>query len=314
MPAIVYVPEDHVTIAFDEPITIYSTDPNWEQVEEFLRNKDYESIRELINKTSNVLLSYNDGRLSIDGGVVFLDDNPVEGSLVNRLIEMLQKAEDVKPIAQFIANVYDNPNYNVSDEAYSFVVDDDLPITSDGQLLVYQRVRRNWTDIDTSTLDLSIGTISENVELTFCGQERLDYFFMDWEGGYRTIVIKINPRDIISVPTEHAQGKCSRYEVVGEIEEEEWKIEGAYSDDYDEIKDPEDMDDDELTVTANLEALANDEVFDFGSTLICGYKEFSTRQEALDYAENNPGYNVRDRGPERDDRWYVSPPDNLADF
>lgn len=313
MPATIFVPDDHVTIAFDTPITIYSTDPNWDQVVEFLHDKDFESIRALVSRTSDIILSYNSGRISIDGGIVFVDDNPVEGALVDRLIDMLQKAIDVKPIAQFIANVHDNPKYNVSDDAYGFVEEEDLPITSDGCLLAYQRVRWNWTDIDTTTLDLSIGSVAENVELSFCGLDRLACFFSGWDGSYRTIVIKINPRDIITVPTAFVQGVCSKYEVVGELEEEGWKVDGAYSDDFDE-KDPEDMDDDELTVTANLEALDNDEVFDFGSDFFAGYKEFSTRQEAMDYVKDNPGYNVRDRGPDREDRWYVSPPDGLAEL
>ncbi len=54
MPAIVFKPDNHVTIAYEQPedlneprimpVTVYATDPKWEQVVELLREKDYEGI------------------------------------------------------------------------------------------------------------------------------------------------------------------------------------------------------------------------------------------------------------------------------
>jgi acyl carrier protein len=50
--------------------------------------------------------------------------------------------------------------------------------------------------------------------LHFCSQSYLQKF-----GGDRIVILKINPRDVVSIPTDynHAKGRCCRYEVIGEL-------------------------------------------------------------------------------------------------
>ena len=50
--------------------------------------------------------------------------------------------------------------------------------------------------------------------LHFCGMSYLNHF-----GGARTVIVKINPRDVVSIPTDYddAKGRACRYEVIGEL-------------------------------------------------------------------------------------------------
>jgi hypothetical protein len=50
--------------------------------------------------------------------------------------------------------------------------------------------------------------------LHFCGMSYLSCF-----GGERTVIVKINPRDVVSIPSDYneAKGRACRYEVVGEL-------------------------------------------------------------------------------------------------
>jgi hypothetical protein len=52
--------------------------------------------------------------------------------------------------------------------------------------------------------------------LHFCSQDYLSHF-----GGSdsRVVIVKINPRDVVSIPTDYdfSKGRCSRYEVIGEV-------------------------------------------------------------------------------------------------
>jgi hypothetical protein len=50
--------------------------------------------------------------------------------------------------------------------------------------------------------------------LHFCGMSYLSHF-----GGARTVIVKINPRDVVSIPTDYneAKGRACRYEVIGEL-------------------------------------------------------------------------------------------------
>jgi hypothetical protein len=50
--------------------------------------------------------------------------------------------------------------------------------------------------------------------LHFCGMSYLSHF-----GGERTVIVKINPRDVVSIPSDYndAKGRACRYEVIGEL-------------------------------------------------------------------------------------------------
>jgi hypothetical protein len=65
--------------------------------------------------------------------------------------------------------------------------------------------------------------------LHFCSQEYLPHF-----GGSdsRVVIVKINPRDVVSIPTDYnnAKGRACRYEVIGEV--------GANPDDATEFDKP----------------------------------------------------------------------------
>jgi hypothetical protein len=50
--------------------------------------------------------------------------------------------------------------------------------------------------------------------LHFCSEGYLKHF-----GGARTVIVKINPRDVVSIPNDYNQtkGRACRYEVIGEV-------------------------------------------------------------------------------------------------
>jgi hypothetical protein len=50
--------------------------------------------------------------------------------------------------------------------------------------------------------------------LHFCSQEYLGHF-----GGERVMILKVNPRDVVSIPNDYnySKGRASRYEIVGEM-------------------------------------------------------------------------------------------------
>jgi hypothetical protein len=50
--------------------------------------------------------------------------------------------------------------------------------------------------------------------LHFCSQDYLNHF-----GGERVVIVKINPRDVVSIPSDYndSKGRACRYEVVGEL-------------------------------------------------------------------------------------------------
>jgi hypothetical protein len=50
--------------------------------------------------------------------------------------------------------------------------------------------------------------------LHFCSQDYLNHF-----SGEQVMILKINPRDVVSIPADYSdtKGRCCRYEVIGEL-------------------------------------------------------------------------------------------------
>jgi hypothetical protein len=92
-------------------------------------------------------------------------------------------------------------------------------------------VREDFKDIHSGTFDNSVGaicemernTVDDNKEQTcsaglhFCSQEYLPNFGSG--RGDHVMILKINPRDVVSIPVDYnnSKGRCCRYEVIGEV-------------------------------------------------------------------------------------------------
>jgi hypothetical protein len=171
------------------------------------------------------------GLVRLEGGVLYFDDEEVNNTLSERIIDILNEGLDVLPWIKFADNVFKNPAPFSRDELYLFLENANLPITEDGCFLAYKNVRNDYKDINSGTFDNSIGAICEmpreevdpdryrtcSAGLHFCSKDYLPHF-SHYAGGH-TMVVKINPTDVVSIPADYnnSKGRCWRYEVVGEI-------------------------------------------------------------------------------------------------
>jgi hypothetical protein len=55
----------------------------------------------------------------------------------------------------------ENPSYRAVNELYGFLEKNRLPITPDGHFLAYKKVRDDYKDIHSGTMDNSVGKIVE---------------------------------------------------------------------------------------------------------------------------------------------------------
>lgn len=214
------------------------THPNFEKILDAIRGGDSDRVRELVDLTRAVA-NYANGFLEVKDGDVYWDGKPFHNALTNRLLEMLKQEFPVEPLVEFMHNLKRNPSKRAVDELYGFLENNMLPITSDGHFLAYKKVRDNYHDIHSGTMDNSVGKIVEmernevdedkdrtcSTGLHFCSLAYLPHFGS--HGGDRVVIVKINPRDVVSIPSDYnnAKGRACRYEVVGEH-----KVEGGLRD------------------------------------------------------------------------------------
>jgi hypothetical protein len=136
-----------------------------------------------------------------------------------------------------------NPSKRAVTELYGFLEKNSLPITPDGHFLAYKKVRNDYLDIHSGTMDNSVGMIVEmernevddnkdqtcSTGLHFCSQDYLPHFGSGSDS--RVVIVKINPSDVVSIPSDYnnAKGRACRYVVVGEIGNEGDKIDNAFN-------------------------------------------------------------------------------------
>jgi len=207
--------------------TISKTHLTYSKVLEAIKAEDWEMVKDVI-EPKKVVLNYGAGNVSIQGETLFWRGEELHSSLANRMIAMLQEGFPIGPLVQFMENLMSNPSKRAVSELYGFLEKNNLPITPDGHFLAYKKVRQNFFDVHSGSMDNSVGKVLEmernkvdddkdntcSTGLHFCSQSYLKHF-----GGDRIVIVKINPRDVVSIPSDYndAKGRTCRYEVIGEL-------------------------------------------------------------------------------------------------
>jgi len=221
---------NNVTVVIDgKPHTVAKAHVSYQKIVDAIKASDWDTVKQIIDPVK-VVLNYGRGNISIQGDKLFWKGEPFAGVLATRMITMLEEGFSIEPMVLFMENLMQNPSKRSVDELYGFLEKNNLPLTPDGHFLAYKKVRKNFLDIHSGTMDNSPGTIVEmernqvdddkdrtcSTGLHFCGLSYLDYF-----GGSdsRTVIVKINPRDVVSIPSDYngAKGRACRYEVIGEM-------------------------------------------------------------------------------------------------
>jgi hypothetical protein len=224
-----------------------------------IKSNDWETVQDII-EPKQVVLNFGQGNVSVEGDKIFWKGREMHNALTKRMVAMIQEDFPVEPLIAFMENLMDNPSKRAVNELYGFLEKNTLPITSDGCFLAYKKVRQDYldchsgtvlnkpaaymTDEDTAALAEAVGKNNEvtvavedgvtvvsmernlvdddqnrtcSTGLHFCSQDYLNSF-----GGERIVILKINPRDVVSIPNDYndSKGRACRYEIVDEIDKD----------------------------------------------------------------------------------------------
>lgn len=217
-----------VIILEGETFNVGTDHPNYYSILMELKTGEADpfDLLELID-VPRTIAAKSDGKVEVVDGTVMYDGQIIHNALTMRLLDMLEEGFNVDPLLRFLDNLMDNPSKRAVDELYLFLEANSLPITPDGHFLAYKNVNSDYRDIHSNTFDNSVGQIVEmprnrvddqrdrtcSYGLHFCSLSYLKSF-----GGAHTMILKINPADVVSIPSDYnnQKGRCCRYEVVGE--------------------------------------------------------------------------------------------------
>ena len=144
----------------------------------------------------------------------------------------IDPSRNLRSLALFLNNLMENPNADSVIQLFRFVENTRMPITDDGHLLAYKIITHDYKDKFTRTFDYSIGALASEPRsivdsdpshtcargLHFCSWNYATGFFNN-PATDRMVVVKVNPKDVVSIPTDHLneKGRCCKYKIYYEI-------------------------------------------------------------------------------------------------
>ena len=204
--------------------------PNFIKVHEAIKNNELHKIKDLLDVSKQVI-DFGEGKLKVIKGVVFYDDTEIHGALCNYIIKCIRDGFTITPILNFLDNLEQNPSYRAVTELYNFLEVGNLPLTEDGCFVAYKKVRYDFTDIYTGRFDNSVNAVckmkrnavNEDSQVTCSyGLHACSYGYLAHFGSSgqdKVVAVKINPRDVVSIPVDYNNSKlrCCEYKVIADI-------------------------------------------------------------------------------------------------
>lgn len=217
--------------------------PNYNKLINHLKNNNIEHFEAAYDIVSHVN-AYCEGYVNCTDGSLSWDGIKMPDMFTNTILDMVKQGFPFEPMLNFLDNLSQNPSDHAVVELFDFMENKNMPITYDGCFLAYKAVRNDYKDIYSGTFNNNVGDVCsvprnkvDNNRDNGCGHGlhvgAIDYAKSyggidtddldggtDNDGGNRLMICKVNPRDVVSVPTDSKFQKlrCCRYEVVAEFD------------------------------------------------------------------------------------------------
>ena len=218
---------------------------NYDELYNALCDGDAEAFATYLVDEEN-LNKYCEGYVSFSNGMPTWDGVPMPDLFSDRILELVSGGQPFEPMINFTANLAENPSDHSIMELIDFLGNKNLPITKDGCFLAYKAVKNDYMDIYSGTIDNSVGQ-SPQVERSEVDSNRnrhcsnglhvgaidyvVDYGSVDIDNynpdepdeynsvGNRIVVVKVNPKDVVTVPPDCSFMKlrCCKYTVLADF-------------------------------------------------------------------------------------------------
>lgn len=208
----------------NEPFTLDKSHPTFTRLKSALERKNWKAVPKLVT-LAKALFSATAGNVKVEKGVVMYKGTAIHDSLARRILDLINKGQEVKPMLWFMDNLYKNPEPKAIAEFFDWWEGSSLPMTDDGCFIAYKSVDENLMDQHTHQISNAPGQVivmtrkaSNTNWRTLCSSG----FHVCTKAyglyGTRVMSVKINPADVLAVDND-AAGKlrCLKYEVLAEL-------------------------------------------------------------------------------------------------
>ena len=268
--------QGHWTVTLNgQPHLFDPSHPHYASLIKCVHAGDADEFVNLLN-TGLQVENWSEGDFEFRDGLLYFEDEQVAKDPTNRIVECLQQGFPHQFMMNYLTNLYDNVSERAVQESYKWSSHKGLPITEDGMLVGYKGVRtyagetiqgKNGEIKEGDLVDIYTGnSFRNNVGDTASMKRRqvcddhtqgcdtglhvgtYDYA-CNWAGNTGVVVlVKFNPKDIVSVPSdcECQKMRVSSYEVISiareQLEEAVYSEDEYYDDQEDYLDELEDGD------------------------------------------------------------------------
>lgn len=186
-----------------------------------------------------------EGRVAVRNGVVYFDDDAMDNAITEAILRFHEAGENFSPLVKFMENVMANPQVESREQFYRWLEQHEFPIDDDGNIVAYKGVKRNHSDDEGVYRSLHAGHAFVNGveykhdyipnkvgDVVTMPRSEVDFdpnsscstglhagthaYATTYANGGALMYVKINPRDVVSVPHDSSSQKVRvcRYEVV----------------------------------------------------------------------------------------------------
>lgn len=195
--------------------TMASSDPSWDAALDALRTGDWDLLVDVMTPAETVS-SYSG--LTIKGSQI-LDTHgrEINHAVVPHILTMKAKGYPVDPLLAFLSKLLDNPSKRSRDQVWRFVSTNNIVVDPSGDLIFYKRVNNDYFDVHTGVthcykpgyvVAMDRREVDDDPESTCStGLHVCSYEYLKSFGGDRTVLCRVNPADIVSVPIDYENTK-----------------------------------------------------------------------------------------------------------
>lgn len=166
--------------------------------------------------------------VEIKHGVVYYNGNPLHNTLTQRILDLHAEQIPVDSLMNFLCNLMENPSYNSRVQLYEYLERNHVPLTEDGYFLSYKYVQSdfrschknlNGTYNDNTpgkTVKMERGLVDDNTNNGCSAGLHVGAFSYVNPDSQTAIVVKVNPKNVVSVPHDCSYQKIRvcEYEVL----------------------------------------------------------------------------------------------------
>jgi len=212
-----------ITMVLDnKQVRVDESHPMWEQIKGAIATATPEEMLNLFNYREDYI-----GEMDVEAALL---EHP---TIQARIDEHIEAGIDPEYLLRFLENVSLNPSYSSRLELYDFLEHQSLPLTPDGCFLAYKSVKNNYMDKHTGTISNHVGAkvkmdrskVDDNRNAgcskgLHAGSLSYAKGYQNWDDNL--VLVKINPKDAVSVPLDCSCQKIRLcyYEVVSDFKEE----------------------------------------------------------------------------------------------